>query len=44
MVAKAVEVKYGAEAWAAMSDAERDSKALALNGDCWQHMRNIFKN
>jgi hypothetical protein len=42
MVAKAVEVKYGAEAWAALSSAERDSKALALNGGCWQHMRNIF--
>eukprot|EP00962_Isochrysis_galbana_P020740 scaffold6068_cov119-Isochrysis_galbana.AAC.24 len=42
MVAKAVEMKYGAEAWAALSSAERDEKALALNGDCWQHMRNIF--
>ena len=41
-VRAAVEAKAGAQAWAAMSEAERDAKARAREGDCMQHMRNIF--
>jgi hypothetical protein len=39
---RAIEVEVGKDAWAKLSDEERDAKYKVYRGDCWQHLRNII--
>lgn len=41
LIAREVETHAG-DAWGAMSEEERASAVLTYQGDCWQHLRNIF--
>ena len=38
----AVEAKYDAAAWAALSEEEKAAKRLVLEIDCWNHLRNTW--
>lgn len=42
LIAEQVEQHVGAEAWTALSDAERAALQRTHQCDCWQHIRNIF--
>jgi hypothetical protein len=41
-VQEAVKHEYTAEQWDAFSDEERAAKLLVLEGDCWNHIRNVW--
>lgn len=42
LVAKQVEEHVGPEAWASMTEDEREYSVRTHDVDCWQHLRNIF--
>jgi hypothetical protein len=44
MIAAEVEASMGADAWAALSEAEKKHATRVHKLDCWQHLRNIFLN
>ena len=44
LIAAEVQERMGAEAWAALTEAEQKHATRVHRLDCWQHMRNIFLN
>ena len=44
LIAEQAKEVIGAEAWAAMSEAERTHSTRVHKLNCWNHMRNIFLN